>query len=103
LEHARIYYFHHQAKPKVYVGSMDIMVRSFYRRIEALFMIQDPLLKQQVISVLLFNLKDNINSYLMQSDGNYVKKEVGEDVPFNLHQELFKVSLEDIQKAKLFD
>lgn len=103
LEHARIYYFHHQAKPKVYVGSMDIMARSFYRRIEALFMIQDPLLKQQVISALLFNLKDNTNSYLMQSDGNYVKKEIGQEVPFNLHQELFKVNIEDVQKAKLFD
>jgi polyphosphate kinase len=102
LEHARIYYFHHQAKPKVYVGSMDMMVRSFHRRIEALFMIQDPILRQQVISILLFNLKDNVNSYLMQSDGNYVKKEMSKEAPFNLHQELFKVSIEDIQKAQLF-
>jgi len=32
LEHARIFYFHHQGDPKVYVGSADIMARSFEKR-----------------------------------------------------------------------
>ncbi len=102
LEHARIYYFHNQAEPVVYVGSMDMMTRSFDRRIEALFKITDPMLKQQVINVLLYNLQDNTNSYLMQADGTYLKKPVGEEVPFNLHQALFTVTLPDIQRARLF-
>lgn len=102
LEHARIYYFHNQAKPKVYVGSTDIMVRSFDRRIEALFMIKEPIVKQQVINILAYDLKDNTNTYLMQADGDYVKKKGDQSIPFNVHQELFTVTLEDIKKAKLF-
>jgi polyphosphate kinase len=41
LEHSRIYYFHNNNEPKVYGGSADIMVRSFDRRLESLFLITD--------------------------------------------------------------
>lgn len=102
LEHARIYYFHNQGNPKVYVGSADIMVRSFDRRIEALFMIKDPILKQQVINILVYNLKDNVNTYLMQADGSYVKKKPGQEAPFNVHQAFFGVTLDEVKKAQLF-
>ncbi|MEL6152734.1 MAG: polyphosphate kinase 1, partial [Bacteroidota bacterium] len=69
LEHARVFYFHQQGNPKVYAGSSDIMARNFDRRIEALFAIRNPALKQQVIHLLTYNLLDNVNAYLMQPDG----------------------------------
>ncbi|MEM7055541.1 MAG: polyphosphate kinase 1 [Bacteroidota bacterium] len=102
LEHVRIYYFHNQGSPRVYVGSADIMVRSFDRRIEALFMIKDPTLQQQVINILVYNLKDNVNTYLMQADGDYVKKKHGKEAPFNVHQAFFGVTLDEVKKAQLF-
>src|SRR5690606_11446142 len=55
LEHSRIYYFHNNNDPKVYIGSADIMVRSFDRRIESLFLIIDPTLKKQCINILDYN------------------------------------------------
>jgi polyphosphate kinase len=46
LEHSRVFYFHNNGEPKIYGGSADVMVRSFDRRIESLFMIVDPMIKK---------------------------------------------------------
>ncbi|MER2997974.1 polyphosphate kinase 1 [Pontibacter populi] len=82
LEHSRIYYFHNSGDAKVYSGSADVMVRSFDRRIEALFLILNEDLKREAIAILHYNLLDNQNSYIMREDGTYVKKRpaAGEEV-----------------------
>ena len=73
LEHNRLYYFHNEGEPKVYGGSADMMVRSFDRRIESLFLIEDKLSKQIALEILNLNLLDNTNSYTLTSDDVYVK------------------------------
>jgi len=93
LEHSRIYYFHNEGDPKVYGGSADIMVRSFDRRIESLFRVED-LVAQQFINILDYNLKDEYNSYELQENGNYVKVIPKSGKGFNSHQEYFKMSSE---------
>lgn len=102
LEHARIFYFHNQGDAKVYTGSADIMVRSFDKRIESLFIIKSPVLKQQVTNILAYDLRDNCNSYLMQEDGTYVKITPGSETPFNIHKAFFKLSLDEVMNARLF-
>ena len=102
LEHSRIYYFHNGGDPKVYIGSADAMVRSFDRRIESLFLLDDAILKKQVINNLRFNLKDNVNTYIMQEDGSYVVKERNGDEPFNIHTEFYNVTREAVMDATLF-
>ena len=52
--------------------------------------------------MLYYNLKDNVNAYILKEDGNYSKKTLGGHVPFNVHKEFFKVKIADIYKAKLF-
>ncbi|UII24884.1 polyphosphate kinase 1 [Fulvivirga maritima] len=101
LEHSRIYYFHNKGESQVYVGSADMMVRSFERRLESLFMITDNLLKRQVINILQYNLRDNVNSYLMREDGSYVRKIAGNEPPFNIHKELYNVHKENLQDLDL--
>jgi len=102
LEHSRIYYFHNNNDPKVYGGSADIMVRSFDRRLESLFLICDAKLKQEAINILAYSLKDNQNSYAMLEDGRYVVNEANEAPKFNIHQEFFKVVESEVMVAKLF-
>ena len=103
LEHSRIFYFHNHGDPQIYSGSADMMVRSFDRRIESLFLIVDKKLKQLTINLLDYNLRDNVNTYIMQEDGSYVKKEVKRGVHrFNLHKEFFKITEKIIQKSELF-
>src|SRR5690606_10959239 len=50
LEHSRIYYFENAGnEPEVYIGSADWMSRNFFRRIECVFPILDPELKERLI------------------------------------------------------
>ncbi len=103
LEHTRIFYFHHNNNPKLYGGSADVMVRSFDRRIESLFTLANPRVRQQAIHILDYNLRDNVNSYDMQEDGTYARCELGDGrEPFNIHQLFYEVSEEEMMKASLF-
>ena len=102
LEHSRIFYFHNNGDPRVYGGSADIMVRSFERRIESLFLFVNPTVKKQIINILAYNLRDNMNAYTMQEDGNYVPQDRGREAVFNIHKEFFKATREEIEKVQLF-
>lgn len=101
LEHSRIYYFHDGGEAKIYGGSADVMVRSFDRRIESLFMVVDPFLKRQVMNILKYNLLDNVNTYAMKEDGTYELKKPESDKNFNVHKAFFKVSKEEIERVEL--
>ena len=102
LEHSRIYYFHNNDKPKIYIGSADAMVRSFDRRVESLFMLEQDILRKQAMSILDYSIRDNVNSYTMLEDGNYRTKEQNGEPPFNAHKEFYEVTKEIIQEARLF-
>jgi polyphosphate kinase len=104
LEHSRIFYFHQKGEPVVYGGSADAMVRSFDKRIESLFKLVDPRVRQQAIHILYFSLQDNVNAYEMQEDGSYIKCEVEEgDEPLNIHKAFYDVKLEDVMQTRLFE
>ncbi|CAN5314419.1 polyphosphate kinase 1 [soil metagenome] len=102
LEHSRIYYFHNNGNPNVYFGSADAMVRSFDRRIESLVLLEQEMLTKQVMNILRYNLRDNVNSYIMKEDGSYVKKEQNGEAPFNIHKEFYDITKEIIEDVKLF-
>lgn len=92
LEHARIFYFHNNGFPMVYSGSADAMVRSFDRRIESLYLIVDEKLKKEVVNILAYNLKDNVNAYQMNENGTYEKISPQNEPEFDVHKEFFDVS-----------
>ncbi|MFB9864858.1 polyphosphate kinase 1 [Rufibacter immobilis] len=103
LEHARLFYFHNNGAPLVLGGSADIMVRSFERRIEALFYIVHEDLKRQAINILRYNLMDNQNSYLMREDGSYIKRQPAEgEAIFNMHREFYHLRAEMEEESCLF-
>ncbi len=102
LEHSRIFYFHHDNDPKVYGGSADIMVRSFDRRLESIFLFVDPIVRKQATNILSYNLRDNVNTYEMHENGEYKPVERGKAAAFNIHKEFFRVTREELDKVKLF-
>ncbi len=73
LEHARIFYFENDGSPEVYMGSADWMPRNLDKRVEILFPVEDPELKNQVIHILRVQLEDNVKAHILQPDGTYGK------------------------------
>ena len=72
LEHSRVYYFHNQGEPDVFVGSADLMPRNIDRRVEVLFPVEDPILRQEIVeNILDVYLQDTEKSHRLQADGSY--------------------------------
>ncbi len=73
LEHARIYYFENGGAPLLYCGSSDWMTRNFFRRVEALYPVYQPDLRERILTDLLpAELRDNEDARALQSNGAYL-------------------------------
>jgi len=76
LEHSRIFYFLNAGEEEVWLGSADWMPRNLYDRVEVMFPVLDPLLRQRIKQeILAAHLADTIKARLLQSDGNYIRAE----------------------------
>ena len=74
LEHSRVFYFENgNTENKLFVGSADWMQRNFFRRVEAVFPIEDPKLFNSVLKDLELILSDNENASVLKSNGSYSK------------------------------
>lgn len=71
LEHGRIYCFANNDEMEVFMSSADLMPRNLRNRIEHCAPIEDPHLKEIVVSDMESYLADTINAWIMQSDGSY--------------------------------
>jgi polyphosphate kinase len=71
LEHSRIFYFENAGHPEVYIGSADLMDRNLIRRVEVVFPIEQPDIKQRVIEILNITLADNVKARQLMPDGSY--------------------------------
>ncbi len=75
LEHSRIYYFHNEGAPCLYMGSADLMPRNLDRRVEVLFPISDPDMQRHVVeNIVAVCLRDTAKSHILQSDGRYIPR-----------------------------
>ena len=74
LEHSRIYYFGNGGNEEIYLGSADMMQRNLDGRVETLFPIEDPELREAIHErVLLPQLADTVNTRELMSDGHYIR------------------------------
>ena len=72
LEHARIYAFHNGGNPEVLLGSADMRPRNFDRRVETLFSVQDPAIRDALVRhILQVHLRDTVKARELQPDGSY--------------------------------
>ena len=74
LEHSRIFYFENGGEPDMYLGSADWMPRNLYERVEVMFPIKNPVLRERVFGEILQSyLRDNDKTRLLRQDGSYTR------------------------------
>jgi polyphosphate kinase len=74
LEHSRIFYFENSGKPEVYLGSADWMQRNLYARVEVLFPVKDPQLRERICNeILAAYLTDNRKARTLEPTGSYTR------------------------------
>ncbi|OQY19127.1 MAG: polyphosphate kinase 1 [Anaerolineaceae bacterium 4572_32.1] len=72
LEHPRIYYFRNGGEEEILLGSADLMPRNLNRRVEQLFPVEDPDLRESLYEhILCVHLKDNMQARRLLPDGSY--------------------------------
>ncbi|NUP99810.1 MAG: polyphosphate kinase 1 [Armatimonadetes bacterium] len=95
LEHTRVYYFGNGGNPEVYLASADWMDRNLDRRIETMFPIQDPALRDRIINeILALHLADNVKARELRSDGTWTRVPRDSDEPeVNSQEEFIRLAL----------
>lgn len=101
LEHSRIFYFENNGNPEVFCGSADWMPRNLERRVEILFPIEEPELKEKVVHILELELQDTKKAHIMQTDGTYSKKLVKGRKVMSSQAEFCREAKEDAKRENL--
>lgn len=68
LEHSRIYYFYNDGNDEIYLSSADMMKRNLNRRVETLFPVLQPDLKQRAIDIYDKMWEDNVKGRILHND-----------------------------------
>jgi len=94
LEHSRIFYFYNDGRKDVYCSSADWMPRNFFRRVETCFPIQDPELRERIVSQdLELHLQDTTNAWVLDGNGHYRRRHPTDDEPARTAQEVLMQEL----------
>ncbi len=68
LEHARIFVFHNNGEPLYFMGSADWMNRNLLSRIEVVFPVYDLRFREQLRTILQFQIDDNVKAVNFNTD-----------------------------------
>jgi len=74
LEHARVFYFRQGEVEELYLSSADWMNRNMLRRVELVWPVLDPKLRQRIVDeCLVAGLHDSLDAWDLMPDGQYVR------------------------------
>ena len=88
LEHSRVYAFRRGEETRVLMGSADLMPRNLDSRVELVVPVEDPALKAELLDVLERSFADNVNTWELDSDGNWTRLQPGAGEARSVQEEL---------------
>jgi polyphosphate kinase len=73
LEHSRVFVFGAGDKTEVFLSSADWMPRNFLRRVEVMFPVEDPEIRNRVLQDVIGSaMQDGLKGRRLQTDGTYL-------------------------------
>jgi polyphosphate kinase len=100
LEHPRIYYFRNGGDEEILLGSADLMPRNLDNRVETLFPVEDPRLRNALRDqILMIHLRDNVQARRLLPDGSYERVRPKEGEP-ELNSQLWMLQHRGIWHGK---
>ncbi|MFA6235641.1 MAG: polyphosphate kinase 1 [Bacteroidota bacterium] len=90
LEHTRVFVFENEGDPEVFFSSADWMPRNLNRRVEAMWVVEEPTIKERILNHIIPTvLSDTAKSYVLQPDGRYIRPDAPQDGVRIASQEMF--------------
>ena len=89
LEHARVLYFYADGQEKIYLSSADWMQRNLSFRIETIFPVYDPELKQEIIDMVELQLNDNVKARIIDRMDKNEYRRTPTDIPVRAQLETY--------------
>ena len=74
LEHGRIYRFENGGNPEIYLASADWTARTFFRRVEICFLVDDPELRERIDQMVDIYWSDNVKAREFRGEPTYVRR-----------------------------
>lgn len=91
LEHSRIYTFHNNGNPRVYMGSADWQRRNLEDRVEAIVEVEDQVLKGRLIRAVNMFFEDHRLAWDLHPDGWWVQRQPrSEEEAMGLHDRMMR-------------
>jgi polyphosphate kinase len=81
------------------MSSADWMPRNFYRRVEAMVPVEDPVIRARLVEILQLACADNAKSWLLTPEGKYERVQPRAGVPIVRAQSKFVETTRDRVKA----
>ncbi|SKB92829.1 polyphosphate kinase 1 [Dyadobacter psychrophilus] len=100
LEHGRVFIFHNNGQPEVYMGSADWMNRNIYRRIEVCFPIYSEALKAKMTEIIELQWQDTEQAVMIDSELNNVSLK-GTGLGIRSQEAIYKLLSNDISELKV--
>ncbi|MFZ1731361.1 MAG: polyphosphate kinase 1 [Bacteroidota bacterium] len=90
LEHVRVFVFENGGDPEVYTSSADWMPRNLNRRVEAMWIVEEPTIRERILNhIIPTTLSDTAKAYVLQPDGRYLRPAPPDDGERVSSQEMF--------------
>ncbi|TDN92141.1 RNA degradosome polyphosphate kinase [Microbacterium sp. BK668] len=79
LEHSRIFAFHNDGDPQVYIGSADMMHRNLDRRVEALVRVIAPAHIKELLDLFSLAMADTTSSWWLGPEGEWTRHSLDDE------------------------